>query len=313
MNKNEGVAIVPLSAFTDQRLTSSERFTLIALLSFANAEGKCWPSLTRIAERTGFSRCGVTKILGSLEKKGIISRERRTESESREHISTLYSITSKYHLPPSKPVLPPNKDTLLQVANQFNQGGKPSLPEHIQLTNHIELDKKNRVEKESGTRKVRKNKSIPENLLSLYHQLEDLMQTACRESGVTYDFGREGRALASLVQKAANPDDLLEIVRKFIELTRSTDRFWSAQPPLPSALGPLLPRVQKILHDDMQRQGRNTLHRISELPRATHNLICPFCKTTIPAGAMACPKCNAPISSLLGQKESSKIPEALNA
>ena len=59
-----------------KNLDALEKLVLLYLLDRANQEGVCWPSITTIAASTGLARRTVLKVLGELERKGYLARER---------------------------------------------------------------------------------------------------------------------------------------------------------------------------------------------------------------------------------------------
>lgn len=131
MQKGKAFAIVPTKLLDDPTLDAAEKMTLIALLSYANPEGRCWPSLERIAQRAGISRRGTMKILKRLDDRSLIERTRRTEPQSKEPASTVYAIGREYRSLGSEP-------DSLQVGNQEARGREPRSPEHIKRTIPIE-------------------------------------------------------------------------------------------------------------------------------------------------------------------------------
>lgn len=58
------------------KLPPTAKYVLIALSEFANPQGLCWPSLTKLQQRTCLSRRAITDSLNFLEEAGAISRVR---------------------------------------------------------------------------------------------------------------------------------------------------------------------------------------------------------------------------------------------
>lgn len=54
----------------------TSKLVLLALASHADEEGRCWPSVSRLASMTGLSERAVTKSLAALEHTGLFTRER---------------------------------------------------------------------------------------------------------------------------------------------------------------------------------------------------------------------------------------------
>jgi DNA-binding MarR family transcriptional regulator len=64
-------------AWSCRGLTLALRCILLALAEHADEEGRCWPSLTRLAALTEADRRTVTRGLAELEARGLLARERR--------------------------------------------------------------------------------------------------------------------------------------------------------------------------------------------------------------------------------------------
>ena len=67
-------------------LTPALRCIVLALAEHADEEGRCWPSLTRLAELTEVDRRTVTRGLAELEDRGLTVRERHGQQ------STTYTL-----------------------------------------------------------------------------------------------------------------------------------------------------------------------------------------------------------------------------
>jgi hypothetical protein len=62
---------------------------LLGLLSFANADGRCWPSLRKLAEITGLKLSRVHRAIAEMEAAGILTRVRRGAG-------TLYQLAERF-------------------------------------------------------------------------------------------------------------------------------------------------------------------------------------------------------------------------
>lgn len=56
-------------------LSSTQKLVLLALADWANDEGLCWPSISRLAVKSGLTSRSVQKSIRSLEETGFIKRE----------------------------------------------------------------------------------------------------------------------------------------------------------------------------------------------------------------------------------------------
>ena len=63
-------------------LTPALRCIVLALAEHADEEGRCWPSLTRLAELTEVDRRTVTRGLTELEDRGLMVRERHHQQST---------------------------------------------------------------------------------------------------------------------------------------------------------------------------------------------------------------------------------------
>lgn len=57
--------------------SATAKAVLLAVASYADADGACWPSQTRLAEDTELSRHSVMRALDHLEKTGLLTRQRQ--------------------------------------------------------------------------------------------------------------------------------------------------------------------------------------------------------------------------------------------
>lgn len=84
--------ILPAYVMGDQSLTSSEKYFLAVLASWADQDGQCWPSIKTIAVRAGISARRVNMILARLKETGYITVTPRTGNDG-EQQSNLYTLT----------------------------------------------------------------------------------------------------------------------------------------------------------------------------------------------------------------------------
>lgn len=113
-------------------LSTYEQVVLCWLIYHANRSGTCYPSLVLLCEETGLAKSTLLKNIHSLEKKGIISREKRFRESSKECDSTMYTV----HIGSA-----PDEQ---HVVRQTNNGSTPdeqpgSAPDEQELMNSLEL------------------------------------------------------------------------------------------------------------------------------------------------------------------------------
>ncbi len=84
MSRNEDI-------YADERLTHRARTVYLYLRDRADAEGKCWPGVKRIAADLRLSRRTVQRALAELESMGRVKRDERYR-ENGGRSSNLYTL-----------------------------------------------------------------------------------------------------------------------------------------------------------------------------------------------------------------------------
>ena len=87
----ERFSMVPSSLLEHSGLKGREKVVLVALLSFCDRAGVCFPSLSRLAKTAGLSKATVARSLLFLEDRGVLTRKRRMSPEG-DFASTLYTL-----------------------------------------------------------------------------------------------------------------------------------------------------------------------------------------------------------------------------
>ena len=77
--------------YADERLTHRARTVYLYLRDRADAEGKCWPGVKRIASDLHLSRRTAQRALADLEQAGYIKRDERFR-ENGSRTSNLYTL-----------------------------------------------------------------------------------------------------------------------------------------------------------------------------------------------------------------------------
>lgn len=72
-------------------LTQRDTLVLLALADAADEKFTCFPSVSAVADRARMSARSVYRILGSLERRGLLSRHRR-ERDDHSQTSSLYIL-----------------------------------------------------------------------------------------------------------------------------------------------------------------------------------------------------------------------------
>jgi DNA-binding transcriptional MocR family regulator len=89
------LAYVPVNFAVYRPLKPHLRWTLMNLVSFADHEGCCFPSVRKLAAVTGVSKSSVSRHLAELSRDGVITRNRRPGG------CYAYVIDSRF-LPPAR-------------------------------------------------------------------------------------------------------------------------------------------------------------------------------------------------------------------
>ena len=77
--------------YADENLTHRARAVYLYLHDRADAEGKCWPGVKRIASDLHLSRRTAQRALADLERAGYIKRDERFR-ENGSRTSNLYTV-----------------------------------------------------------------------------------------------------------------------------------------------------------------------------------------------------------------------------
>lgn len=81
-NQPRGFTLVPNWVFTSEAFsTGYDRWMFVVMLSFADSQGKCYPSARAIAARAKFSRNTVARALDRLEEAGLLKRSGRIRAD----------------------------------------------------------------------------------------------------------------------------------------------------------------------------------------------------------------------------------------
>lgn len=98
--KSGSFAMVHSAVIDDVRVGAAELRVLVALGSYADGDGWCWPRQKHLAERLGISRQAVSKSLILLADHGYIEIERRHDDATGSQIASRYRVRLDYVLPP---------------------------------------------------------------------------------------------------------------------------------------------------------------------------------------------------------------------
>lgn len=100
-----GFAITPVWLLDDTSLTVNEKIVYVALTSFTNSEGYCFPSHAKLAERGSISIATVKRALKRLRERGLVDWKNQLD-KSKGQLSNYYKVEVQTY-PPSLTGLPP--------------------------------------------------------------------------------------------------------------------------------------------------------------------------------------------------------------
>ena len=63
-----------------QPLQTYDKMVLLMLSNYADSQGKCWPSLAKLADECGMSQSQIRKCVAKLEKLGMVRRQMQMRS-----------------------------------------------------------------------------------------------------------------------------------------------------------------------------------------------------------------------------------------
>ncbi len=82
-----------MSAVWDLALPPSEKLVLLALADWAHDDGRCWPSIKAVAEKSGVSERTVQRMLREAEKNGLIERKEVVGKGCEYRLNPRHSVT----------------------------------------------------------------------------------------------------------------------------------------------------------------------------------------------------------------------------
>lgn len=149
---------------------------LIALCSYVDSDGTCWPSLATIGRQSAIDRRKVPDLLRELEARGWINRERR-QDESGDAASTKYTVRYPGDVSPmSGTGVPMGGATPVPIQGDTVSPpvGLPGVPVGGALTEDL-FEQTNDQPKRKGARRQRPLTRLPEEAI-LSDEWRDLAQ-----------------------------------------------------------------------------------------------------------------------------------------
>ena len=129
---SKSFVMIPTDAVFDKRLTHGAVHVLAALAAYVDKEGRCWPSTTTMANKTGMSERHARTCLRDLENLGYVETKSRPGQSSIYHLPrnsgtgvSLDPGTQGPGYPGTKVPLPRNLepgDPGTEVPTNYNQG-----------------------------------------------------------------------------------------------------------------------------------------------------------------------------------------------
>ena len=109
-------------------LTSTHKLVLLALADWANDEGLCWPSISRLAVKTSMAGRSVQRLIRQLEEMGFIHREEEIGKGNRYWIKIPLTQCHPCHsVTPPLTQCHPTPDTVSPNTSDIHQGNINSI------------------------------------------------------------------------------------------------------------------------------------------------------------------------------------------
>lgn len=93
-------AMVHAAVIDDHRVGAAELRMLVALGTYADADGWCWPKQKQLADRLGITRQAVSKALRDLSEDGYIEIHLQHDEATGSQIASRYRVRLDFTLPP---------------------------------------------------------------------------------------------------------------------------------------------------------------------------------------------------------------------
>lgn len=108
-------------------ISSTQKLVLLALADWANDDGLCWPSIDRLAQKTGMAGRSVQRIIRDLEQTGLVKRDEVVGKGNRYWILTpLTDCHPRHSVTPPLTECHPTPDTVSP-----NTSYTPHLPVNV--------------------------------------------------------------------------------------------------------------------------------------------------------------------------------------
>ena len=113
-------AKMPLSLFRDSRLLKNDLRVLAVLIFRSNKEGKCWPSLTDIAEQSGLRYSRISAHTKRLKEFGLIDKKPMKNGSNNQLIYTVFSQQSSSEVYPDsgETIYPDSGETIYPLMGE---------------------------------------------------------------------------------------------------------------------------------------------------------------------------------------------------
>jgi hypothetical protein len=221
----------------DSPLTKDEKYTLLALNTFVDGNGECWPGNRRLSKMMSVPVSTMKRYIASLEEKGVVNRDRRyrkdggeTSSKKRVDFEAIAALT------PSPPVSHPQP--VDEPGGVSTSEPPPSPPVSHQEPSNRNIQKESshlttteQPKKKSSSKRVRDDASLLEGealdreavevakwMLDTYPILEQYGITLTRRLvDSCFDQGQLDATVAVLALLQAEDSGKLRDAQRFIE------------------------------------------------------------------------------------------------
>lgn len=300
MEGNSGILALLERAQADFSLDGPELLVLAAIVRHADADGKAWPSLDRIASLARCCRNRTLSAIDRLERLGYIdvTRRRRTGRRKAPNVYTLrFALSPSGERSPhdGSPDAPRQNGDKSNKVMRYKQIGETPFSlgsphersrEGLEEENIRIREDKSTLFPATSTHNENKPRGRAVKTSSstspLYAELLERFQGAASEKGLTVSYPKEGAALKRLLAAyAGREDDLRDLVAFYLaELDEGKEWWAKKRPPLASSLYAVLAHVETAFAAERPRQEK------------AKTFPCPACGADLPEGAVTCGYCH---------------------
>jgi len=140
-----------------QDISATQKLVLLALADWANDEGLCWPSINRLAVKTGATSRSVQRLIRQLEELGLVKREEVVGKGNRYWIALpMTECHPRHSVTPPLTEVHPTPDTVSPNTSYTHQDTPKDMSSDDDLTVNDVVEAWNDLAVDRGLPKVSK-------------------------------------------------------------------------------------------------------------------------------------------------------------